>query len=168
MAVGWLVAYATPTLANGSAIEVFRQQQGPYEVGVGVIPSTPVVGNLHLTIWVLEAASKQPITEAAVTMEAQGPEAGIAGPVTALLTIAQYYDVNIPVGTIGEWQFQVTVESPLGTERVTFPLYVRKATVTWGPVIALLASVLLAVPVVAAGSRRLRGRQRTRPKRSHS
>ena len=115
-----------------------------------------------MTVTVLEAASKRPITGATVTIEAHGPEAPTAGPVVALSTVAapRYYDATISLDSIGQWEFQVTVESPLGEERVAFPLQVREATVNWGAVISMLVAVLLVLPLVASGYRSLRARRR--------
>jgi hypothetical protein len=163
---GVMVALFVSTIsayANGAAgVEVFKGQQGPYEVTVRTYYPKPPLGDLHLTVIVQEVVDQRLVSNASVTVEATGPEGSVVGPVEALNSLAspQYYDISLLIGVIGVWQFQVTVDSDLGEERLTFPFQMYDATVNWGAVITILVAVLLAVPIGASGYRILQQRVR--------
>ena len=162
-AVLCLVTGVTTALADGGSTEIFRTKQGPYEIIVGIIPATPVVGVIHFSVTVVGANSGDPVSDAMVTIAAQGPQDLAAGPVTIVNTATSYYyDANITVAAIGDWQFQVTVDSPLGKERVTFPLRVQTVTVNWGAIASVLVAILLVVPLVVLGYQSLRRRRQKR------
>ncbi len=166
VAATWLVDSGASVQANGGATEVFRQKQGPYEIAVGTIPPTLVVGNVHLTVRVVDAATMRPVVNGAVvTIEARGPEESVVGPLTAPSVPAEpwWYDANIALDATGTWQFQLTLESELGKERVTFSLLVQEASVSWGVVFALLIGVFLGLPTAVLIRRVLQGRKRTGP-----
>ncbi len=157
--MAWLPLSADSTYANGAAaVEVFRGQQGPYEVTVRTFDPRRPVGILHLTVIVQEAANQRLVSSASVTIEGTGPEGSIVGPMEAFnnLAIPLYHDVNLPIGVIGEWGLQITVDSELGEERLTFSLQIYDASVNWGAVVTMLVVVLLALPIGAGGYRALR------------
>lgn len=159
--MAWLSSSAASTYANGAAaVEVFRGQQGPYEVAVRTFDPRPPVGILHLTVIVQEAASQRLVSGASVIVEGTGPEGSVAGPMEAFngLATPQYHDVNLPIGVIGEWRFQITVDSELGEEQLSFSLQIYDAAVNWGAVVTMLVVVLLALPIGAGGYRALRRR----------
>ncbi len=152
--------------ANGGATEVFRQRQGPYEIAVGINPPTLVVGNVHLTVRVVDAITMRPVVNGAVvTIEARGPEKSVVGPLIAPSVPAEswWHDANIVLDAIGTWQFQLTVESELGKERVEFSLPVQESSVSWGVVFALLVGVFVGLPTAVLTRRVLQGRKRTGP-----
>lgn len=74
------------------------------------------------------------------------------------LATPQYHDVNLPIGVTGEWRFQITVDSELGEEHLSFSLQIYDAAVNWGAVVTMLVVVLLALPIGAGGYRALRRR----------
>ena len=165
----WLATPVMAASANGGANEVFRAKQGPYEIYeivVGIIPPTPQVGILHFTVSVVERATSRPVASASVTIEARGPQgsSGSTEDATNTFGAPNYYDANIAVDKPGEWEFEVVVDSPLGNERVTFPLRVQQTTVNWGAIAATLAAIVLALPIVVASYRSLRGRGRAHSK----
>ena len=59
--------------ANGRVVEFDRQIAGPYEIALGKIPPSPIVGNLYLSILLTEAESKAPVLGAEVVVSATGP-----------------------------------------------------------------------------------------------
>ena len=59
--------------ANGRVVEFDRQIAGPYEIALGKIPPSPIVGNLYLSILLTEVESKAPVLGAEVVVSAAGP-----------------------------------------------------------------------------------------------
>ena len=113
-------------LANGAARAVVKNRVvGPYELQVGILPGSPKVGNLHLSILVKDAESKAVITTGRVTVTARGPEGATnVGPLEAAHTLEspQFYDANITLDMIGRWVLDLQVESSLGEESLQVPL----------------------------------------------
>lgn len=161
----WLLA-SPGAQANGATVtEVYRGQEGAYQVVVRALGPRLVRGNAHLTVILQEAASRRLVTDAAVFVAAQGPDGATTGPVGTYheITTPQYYDVNLPVGVIGQWQFTVSVVGLQGEAQFRFPLEVEEPVVSWGAVGGLLALVLLALPLAIVGLRALR-RSKGRPR----
>ena len=164
----WLAVSAISAYANGAAaVELFRGEQGPYDVAVRTFDPKPPVGKLHLTVIVLEAANQRLVSGALVTLAGTGPEGSVAGPMEAFNSLATplYHDVSLPIEIVGEWQIEVMVDSELGEERLTFSLQMYDASVNWGVVITMLVAVLLALPIGASGYRVLQRRARPGRKR---
>ena len=150
--------------ANGATVPVVRNERaGPYELEVGILHGSPRVGTLHLSILVQDAQSGGLITDAVVTVRAEGP-AGATG-VGPLLTASsrdapQFYDVDIPLDLKGDWTLFLDVRSTLGHEQLELPLRVTKAG---GVSLAFLLTVgvaLLAALFWASTLLRRRGRRR--------
>ena len=62
--------------ANGRVAELQKKQAGPYEIALGTIPGTPIVGTLHMTMTVSDLASGAFLLDARVTATGTGPGAG--------------------------------------------------------------------------------------------
>ena len=80
---GWLLALAATValalppvaaFANGRVIQFERRIAGPYEIAVGTIPQSPVIGSLHLTMSISDAATDTRILNAEVTVMGRWPE----------------------------------------------------------------------------------------------
>ena len=91
---------------GGTRLVVKNERVGPYELQVGILPGSPKVGNLHLSILVKDAAAGATITSATITVMARGPE----GATNVSLVQAtntpqspQFYDGDIPLDTEGSW-----------------------------------------------------------------
>ena len=133
--VTFLILAATPGIAhgNGGGTEIFRGQQGLYEVVVAVQPGQPEVGSLHLSIEPREAASSLPVTDAEIIIIARQASGETAYQVRALNTPDSplSYEANITFELPGTWTVQVDIHSDrLGDAAVVFPLEVKQRRLT--------------------------------------
>lgn len=165
-AVAALPVYAW---ANGRIAIYERKVAGPYEVGLGTIPPSPSVGNLHLSITVTDAATETPVVNAAVEVEGTGPDSTEVeiGPTPAAVSIQDpsYYEVNTAVDREGWWSFTATVTDEAGEHSAQFRVEVRNAS----PVTGILTLSVLAVFLVIFGlsiRASLGGRKRKRRRRT--
>ena len=150
VASGWGAGAAQ---ANGAArIIVQDRQAGPFLLRVGIVPGTPTVGLLHLSVLVQDAAGETAVTDAAVSVVAVGPE-GSGGPVRMeaanSLQSPQLYEGNLSLDALGAWILTVDTESPLGQATLEVPIEVQESSpfnlmfVILGVAVALIAGVLL-------------------------
>ena len=168
LALGLLLALANvpwTAHANGATVPVVKNERaGPYELEVGILPGSPRVGNLHLSILVRDSQAGGFITNAIVTVGAQGPPAATSvGPAQAVNTrdAPQFYDLDIPLDTEGEWTLLLNVNSELGQAELPLPIEVTKSggfsfafLITVG--VALLAALFWTSGLLR---RRLKGRR---------
>lgn len=152
--------------ANGRVGRFDRQLAGPYEIGLGTIPATPGVGNLHLTVSVADAVSKVYITGADVVVTASEPGAGEIGPLNAYDSLqgVGFYDVNTSVDMEGMWTFTVAVSSEIGDASVPFEIEVKNANPVAG-VVTLVVLVALLTVIGLSVRTLISDRGRPRPKR---
>ena len=171
---------ASQAHANGRVVEFDRQIAGPYEIALGKIPPSPIVGNLYLSILLTEAESKAPVLGAKVVVAAIGPsvegetspmrddpEIGpiVVNPDPDPQNYAGYYDTErIVLDRAGWWTFSVLVESPdAGKAAAEFLVYVD----TPNPLIGIITLVaLLAFIIVVALAIRMYLRERRRSRSS--
>ena len=59
--------------ANGRVVEFDRRIAGEYEIALGKIPPSPIVGNFYLSILLTEIATEMPVLGADVVVTAVGP-----------------------------------------------------------------------------------------------
>lgn len=152
-----ILANAPPANANGRVLELKNYNAGPYEISVGTIPSSPVVGAFHMTMNVTDIANEVPLIDADVTVSAVGPidpenpEAGPAslGPLHAenSPTDPIFYDINTVIDREGTWTFTVDVVADQGEASTEFPIEV----VTSSPVTGIVTVVTLLVFVTIIG-----------------
>ncbi len=158
----------TAVHANGATRELVKSERaGPYELRVGILPGTPRVGNLHLSIQIKDAAQGTILTGGAVTVAATGPEGSTAvGPVAAVASLEspQFYDVDVPLDAIGRWNFTLQVEAELGTAALDVPLDVSEAE--GFNLIFLLALAIAFLALAIWTWDRVRGRRRRRRRRA--
>ena len=167
--------------ANGRVVEFDRQIVGPYEIALGKIPPSPIVGNLYLSILLTEVESKAPVLGAEVVVSAtgppiegeaspmgDGPEIGpiVVNPDPDPQNYAGYYDTEQPIvlDRSGWWTFAVNVDSPdAGKASAQFLVNVT----TPNPLIGIITLVaLLAFIIVVALAIRMYIRERRRSKSS--
>ena len=167
--------------ANGRVVEFDRQIAGPFEIALGKIPPSPIVGNLYLSILLTEVESKAPVLGAEVVVSAtgppiegeaspmgDGPEIGpiIVNPDPDPQNYAGYYDTEQPIvlDRSGWWTFAVNVDSPdAGKASAQFLVNVT----TPNPLIGIITLVaLLAFIIVVALAIRMYLRERRRSKSS--
>jgi hypothetical protein len=88
---------AARVYANGFTVPAAKGVVGPYEYTVGVWPSPPTVGNLHLSIALKE--SKRPVTNAVVSVTGSLASTTV-GPVQATSFLdSQTYELNMPLSS---------------------------------------------------------------------
>ena len=148
------------TSANGRALLVSSQEQGPYRIDVSILPGQAVVANTHVSIRVLSLASGDPITEATVTISAIGPEGSSPlGPILAPNDFTpQFFETAVSFDLPGEWEMTVAVASSLGDAAIVVPMNVREV----GGSINWILMTALAVAIVTVGVwtwDRVRGRK---------
>ena len=172
---------ASQAYANGRVVEFDRQIAGPFEIALGKIPPSPIVGNLYLSILLTEVESKAPVLGAEVVVSAtgppiegeaspmgDGPEIGpiVVNPDPDPQNYAGYYDTEQPIvlDRSGWWTFAVNVDSPdAGKASAQFLVNVT----TPNPLIGIITLVaLLAFIIVVALAIRMYLRERRRSKSS--
>ena len=125
---------ASSAYANGRVVEFDRRIAGEYEIALGKIPPTPIVGNFYLSILLTDAETKTPVVGANVVVSAVGPidmenDAGTETPPTEIGPIVVnpdpdpenypgYYDTEQPIvlDRTGLWLFTVSVDGPRADE----------------------------------------------------
>jgi hypothetical protein len=149
--------------ANGphvGARDVFTGTAGPYQV---TVRTAPVVGNMHLSIYVAQAVDAQPISNASVRVSGEGPQdiSQIAESASATATLDQpgWYGVILVVKEVGDWRFTLTIDGPMGGASVDFPVKVVKASsVPWGLIVPAALALGLLVWWMLSSRRRKGGR----------
>ena len=96
---------------------------------MGVLPGSPKVGNLHLSILIQAAEGDEIISDGKITVMATGPEPGmVAGPVEAENTPLnpQVYSADITMTDLGTWSMTLETVSSLGEATLVVPLQVTE------------------------------------------
>ena len=166
--------------ANGRVVEFDRQIAGPFEIALGKIPPSPIVGNLYLSILLTEVESKAPVLGAEVVVSATGPPIeGEASPMRVGPEIGPivvnpdpdpqnypgYYDTEQPIvlDRSGWWTFAVNVDSPdAGKASAQFLVNVTTPNPLIG-IITLVALLAFIIVVALAIRMYIRERRRSRP-----
>ena len=127
----WLSVGQGELLANGATRLLVKDAiAGPYLLQVGIIPGTPRVGTLHVTVLVNEAAGGTPITDVLIDVTADGPEGATdTGPVRAVNSVLdlRFYEADLPLDAEGVWTLTVDVDGPLGPGQFVREMQVRQA-----------------------------------------
>ena len=152
--------------ANGGTRPVVTNKTvGPYKLQVGIFPSKPRVGNLHLSIMVEDAVRGQPLADATVFVSLAGPAGATnVGPVPANNTPQnpQFYDVNMPLDMIGSWTLTLETNSNLGQASLDVPLEVAEPE---GFDLILLLTGVVVILAIALWIRGWVGKVRSQPER---
>lgn len=146
-----VLASAATVSADGHALEIFRDQAGPYEVTVAVQPVTPRVGPVHFLVTLTDAATALQVNDAEVTILASHEPTQLAYWTRALNTpqSPQIYEANISFEAASVWTLEVEVSSDgLGPATFSIPLEVDVLAITPATGGAL---VLLGVVVILVG-----------------
>ena len=154
--------WAIPISANGVAdVELFRKEEGPYQLVVFSRDVTATVGELFLSVHLLQDDELVEATE--VVARASGPEGSSASQATGEVAPAPpiHYDLRMPVDVIGEWDIEVVAQVEETTLQGTFPIRVKEAEINWRVVGAILVAVLLILPALAVTYRSLRTRRKS-------
>ena len=140
-----------PALAHERAVEIFRGQDGQFEVVMAALPEKPVVGIVHFSITPVDAASGTVISDADVTLTvSRGPgKRPILARAVNTPAAPQYYDANITFVSSGEWTAVVEVRSDaLGEATVETSFNIDERRI---PASSSGAFVLLGILVLFAG-----------------
>ncbi len=117
--------------ANGATRLIVNDvKEGPYLFWVGVLPGSPKVGNLHLSILIQSAGSEEIISDGQMIIQATGPEVGMtAGPVRATNSPLnpQVFDADITLTALGAWTITLETVSELGEATLVVSLQVTEA-----------------------------------------
>jgi hypothetical protein len=163
---GVLVGLPSTAHANGRVTELQKKQAGPYEIALGTIPATPIVGTLHLTMTVSDRASGAFLLDARVSVTGTGPGGQVPeiGPLEAENNpiSPNFYDASTVVDRVGVWTFTVSIGGDLGEASTDFTLSVETPNplfraLTWITVVVFFALVGLGLlPLIRQRSRRKR------------
>ena len=167
--VGMSTGFPSLAHANGRVAELQKKRAGPYEIALGTIPGTPVVGTLHMTMTVSDIASGAFLLDARVAVTGIGPgaQAPEIGPLEAQsnLTSPNFYDVNTSVDRVGAWTFTISISGEQGEAATDFVLDVKSPNpffraITWITVVVFFALVVLGlVPFIRQQGKRRRSRR---------
>ena len=139
--------------ANGATRLIVNDvKEGPYLFRVGVLPGTPKVGNLHLSILIQAADDDDIISNGQMIIQATGPEAGmIAGPVQAANTPLdpQRFDADITLTALGAWTMTLETVSDLGEATLVVPLQVTEAGGFNLMIVVVIVGIVVAVGALA-------------------
>ncbi|MXY45293.1 MAG: hypothetical protein F4Y50_14805 [Dehalococcoidia bacterium] len=162
-------SFPTVAQANGRVTNFQKKITGPYEIGLGTIPPSPSVGNLHLALTVTDPATKAPVLDARVELYGAGPDSTEIeiGPTTAANSAQDptYYEVNTSVSREGIWLFTTTITDADGEHSADFQVEVKNAS----PITGILTLVVLVAFLIIFGlslRASLGGKRRRRKKRA--
>ena len=150
--------------ANGKATLISTQEQGPYKFEVSILPSRAIVNNTHMSLRVIALETEETLTEALVSVSAEGPHLSDEfGPIAAdNAVLPQFFETTLPFDAPGVWRVSINVNTELGEETIQVPMDVREGR----PInLILVAAILVAVVAVGvwtfdrirAGMRRRKG-----------
>ena len=144
-----VIAVAAPSLAraHGSGVELNKREfAGPYEVALGIVPDPPAIGEIAMTLAVIELQTRTVVIRADVTMTANGPGETVIGPLKVETDSADpsFYDLRTTIDKEGIWIFSVQVDAPAGEGSADFTFEVKKSSSITG-IITLLTLLAFAV-----------------------
>lgn len=150
-----MIAVTYVVQANGRVAKFQNQSLGPYLVSLGTIPEQPIVGNLHLTLTLVEIETQDFILDALITASGKGAAINSKniGPINAVKNFGdpRYYDINTSVNTTGTWTFDVGIKADAGEINTVFQLEVIERSNS--PAILALFVLLLLVTILGLSIR---------------
>lgn len=147
----FVASFPAVVQANGRVTNFQKKMAGPYEIGLGTIPPSPSVGNLHLALTVTDPATESPVLDARVEIVGAGPESTEIeiGPTIAANSAQDptYYEVNTSVSREGIWLFTTTITDGDGEHSADFQVEVKNAS----PITGILTLVVLVAFLIIFG-----------------
>ena len=115
---------------GGTRLIVNDERVGPYLFRVGILPGSPKVGNLHVSVLIQAAESDNVIQDGQIIINAIGPEAEItAGPILAKNAPfnPQLFEADMTLTALGSWVMTLETISHLGESTLVVPFQVTEA-----------------------------------------
>ena len=115
---------------GGTRLIVNDERVGPYLFRVGILPGSPKVGNLHVSVLIQAAESDNVIQDGQIIINAIGPENEItAGPILAnnALFNPQLFEADMTLTALGSWVMTLETISHLGESTLVVPFQVTEA-----------------------------------------
>jgi len=135
--------------ANGATRLIVNDEvQGPYRFRVGVLPGSPKIGNLHLSILIQPDKGDEIIQDGKITIKATGPEPGMtAGPVQATNSPLnpQVFDADLTMTSLGTWSMTLETASELGEATLVVPLQVTETGGFNLLIVVVIAAIVLSI-----------------------
>ncbi len=135
--------------ANGATrLVVNDEREGPYLFRVGILPGSPKIGNLHLSVLIQPAEGDDVIQDGQMIIKATGPEPGMtAGPVQATNAPLnpQVFDADITLTALGTWSMTLETMSELGPATLVVPLQVTEAGGFNLLIVVVIVVIILAI-----------------------
>ena len=150
---------------GGTRLIVNDERVGPHKFRLGILPGSPKVGNLHLSVLIQAAEGDTVIRDAQIVVHATGPEPGMtAGPVKAKNTPLnpQLFDADLNLTALGSWVMTIETISNLGTSSLIVPLHVTEADGLNLLVVLVFAVIILAVATLWWSQKKRRKRSARR------
>lgn len=117
--------------ANGATRLIVKDSKvGPYIIRVGILPGSPKVGLLHLSVLVQDASRAAAVTDATVLLTATGPEPEGGTVQVQAFNVPQspqLYEGNVPLVTLGRWILTLDIDGPSGRGSLDVPLQVTES-----------------------------------------
>lgn len=149
------VSWPASATAHGSGTpRLVNVLAGPYRLWVWSLPDPIRVGETHFSV-AIEETTPPPTTAAPFSVQLTISALDHARPAFTLTTSKQdrflqtYYETDVMMPAVGEWQAAVTISGPAGVGTAAFPFTVLPPRrVNWGWVIgwaAMLFALILGV-----------------------
>jgi hypothetical protein len=127
LSIALLVFLALPSLNTASAqaptAEPSLTRIGPYLVNIRPDHLRPYIGDELIAVTVLDAATRLPVGNASVEIQALNATTRLQGFATALNTkaVPEHYTAAVRLDSAGVWELTVEISGPLGNVAVPIP-----------------------------------------------
>ncbi|PZC51252.1 MAG: hypothetical protein DK304_000127 [Chloroflexi bacterium] len=153
VSLAWFVS-THPVMANGATnIELFSKVEGPIQIVVFSRDASHLVGQLSLSVHVLE--NNVPIEAKEIVIQVEGSDGGryIAhGSISSILPV--HYDVSVPVTATGDYNLKPIIKLDHSTIDGSFIVTVSDTKINWEIIASILVGVLLILPAIIIVSKK--------------
>ncbi len=150
---GWLLSTQL-VMANGATnIELFRKTEGSLQMVVFSRDASHRVGQLSLSVHLLDKNVPIEATEVSIHTEGIDGEKSISyGTISAILPI--HYDVTVPVTTIGNYNLKTVAKLDESIIDGSFIITISDTKINWEIIASVLVGVLIVLPVAIIVTRK--------------
>ena len=153
VSVGWLTSTQL-VVANGATnIELFKKTEGPIQIVVFSRDASHRVGQLSLSVHLLD--NDVPVEATEVYIQAEGSDGSKSishGTISPILPI--HYDVAVPVTAIGDYNLKTVAKLDESTIDGSFIITISDTKINWEIIASVLVGVLLILPTMIIVSRK--------------